>query len=154
MQSAYKSYHQFSNLSSGTSKYLSYISTNAISIAVAKLKHVSVHILCRVAEPAFGIEGVCIGAKDFGVVVQRPGTHSDSVALGDKFSCDFFPACWNMARQGKTNAGVKAHPLFATRYEIRELDSFSIPHVGTAELASTIGFVKFVEKFLVDGRVF
>ena len=59
-----------------------------------------------------------------------------------------------MARQGETNAGVKAHPLFATRYEIWELDSFSIPHVGTAELASTIGVVKFVEKFLVDGRGF
>lgn len=131
-----------------------YISTNAIPIAVAKLEHISIHSLRRVAEPAFGIEDVSIGAKDVGVVVQRRRTHADSVPFGNESPCKLFPACWSMSRQGETDAGVKAHPFFATCYEIWELDSFGIPQVRTAEIASAIGFVDLVEKLLVDDRVF
>lgn len=58
-----------------------------------------------------------------------------------------------MARQGETDTGVKAHSLFAASYEIRELNSFGVPHVRTAEQASALGLVEFVEKLSVDGRV-
>lgn len=58
-----------------------------------------------------------------------------------------------MARQGEADAGVKAHPLFATCYKIWEFDSFGVPHVGTAEMAVTIGCVDFLKKLSVDGRV-